>query len=82
MLPQTCSRNRARRPSEANNVSHIHEIAPVKAVDASPKLASLKADVAADTVKEVAISADSVAVATPVAAVSSKHSRAHHTMHL
>ena len=68
---------RARHLSESNNVSHtIQDTAPVKAVDAFPKFDSgmLRADVTADTVKEVAISANSAAVATPFAAVSSKHS--------
>ena len=81
--PQARPMKRARRPSETNNVSHtIQEVAPVRAVDASPKIVSVsgtqKADVAADTVKEIAISADSAAVA----AVSSKHSKTKHTMQL
>ena len=74
-----------RRPSKAKKVTRTtQEVAPVKAVDASPKLTSgtRNTDAAADTVKEIAISADSAAVATPVVAVSSKHSRAKHTMQL
>ena len=38
---------------------------------------TLKADMAADTVKEIMIFADSAAVATPVAAVSSQQSKAY-----
>ena len=83
--PQARPMKRARRPSETNNASHtIQEIALVKLVDASPNIVSgtLKADIAADTVKEIAISADSAAVAAPVAAVSSKQSKTKHTMQL
>ena len=83
--PQARPMKRARRPSETNNASHtIQEIALVKSVDASPNIVSgtLKADIAADTVKEIAISADSAAVAAPVAAVSSKHNKTKHTMQL
>ena len=78
--PQTRPLKRARRPSEANKVTRTtQEVAPVKAVDASPKLTSgtRNTDAAADTVKEIAISADSAAVATPVAAVSSQQSKAY-----
>ena len=82
--PQARPMKRARRPSETNNASHtIQEIALVKSIDASPNIVSgtPKADNAADTVKEIAISADSAAVAT-VAAVSSKHNKTKHTMQL
>ena len=80
--PQARPMKRARRPSETNNVSHtIQEVAPVKAVDASPKIVS-GTQKAADTVKEIAISGYSAAVAAPVAAVSSKQSKTKHTMQL
>ena len=82
-LPQTCPTKRARRPSEASNVSlTVNTTAPIKVVDAPPNSNSgtQNADAAADTDKEVATSADSEAVAIPVAAISSRPNRPQTTM--
>ena len=82
-LPQTCPTKRARHPSEASNVSlTVNTTAPTKVVDAPPNSNSgtQNADAAADTDKEVATSADSEAVAIPVAAISSRPNRPQTTM--
>ena len=71
-LPQTRRTKRAKPPSEASNVSHsVNTTAPIKVVNAPTNSVSgtQNTDVAADTDKEVATSANSEAVTIPAAAL-------------